>query len=122
MKLRRRFSLIAIASMFVTTPVYAANIACPGVVAPYLGIDSNGQVLTTIENAGTVGICSVSVTIGSITPATCQSWYSSILTQRTLGKKLTYYFDTANPTNAGVTTCASLGNWVTRVPYFVELN
>jgi hypothetical protein len=122
MKNRSRVSIIAIASVFITSPAYATNIGCPGVAAPYVGIDGGGVVATTIENAGVVNICSVSTTIGGVAPATCQAWYSTILTHRTLGKKLTYYFDTNNPTNAGVTSCASLGAWTTRVPYFVELN
>jgi hypothetical protein len=122
MTYRSHTALLTIVSVFAATSADAANIACPGVTTPYVGIDGNGQVMTTIENTGVIGICSVSITIGGITPATCQTWYSTILTHRTMGKKLTYYFDTTNPINAGVTTCASLGSWVTRIPYFVELN
>jgi hypothetical protein len=122
MKYRSHVSIVAIGVIFIVSPANATNIGCPGVVAPYVGIDGSGVVLTTIENAGTISICSVSTTMGGVTPSTCQAWYSTILTHRTLGKRLTYYFDTNNPTNTSVTTCASLGNWTTHVPYFVELN
>ena len=122
MKYRSRVSLMSVALIFASTPSYAANIGCPGVTLPYVGIDANGVVATTIENAGIVNICSVATTMGGVAPATCQSWYSTILTHRTISKKITYYFDTNNPTNIGITTCASLGNFQTRVPYFIELN
>jgi hypothetical protein len=57
---------------------------------------------------------------GGVTKEACAAWYGSLLTYKTMRLRARFYFDLTDPANAGVTTCATLGDWRSRHVYFLE--
>lgn len=94
-----------------------ANFLCQAIPADFLGIDAGGTVLTSIEGTGRIKICNLERDHAGIGAQTCAGWYSTLLTARS---KVSVYFDETNPLNVGSTSCATLGEWVVRVPYYLE--
>jgi len=122
MKRRVLWSMIAGMS-FVSGAASAAQFGCYQSSIGKLAVSNNGSLY--VETAfGTIGICDVDSTAGGVTAEVCRSWYSSLLTARATNTTASFYFDTANPDNAGLTpdvcTVANFGNWNTHPPYFVE--
>ena len=96
----------------------AAAYSCTGTVN-YLGLSNDGTVEVDNGN-GIWAVCSLSGTYGSTTTEACAAWYSGMLTARAGARTITIYF--APSDNAGIATCAGLGNWAGRYPYFVQLD
>ena len=97
-----------------------ANFACQATPADFLGIDAGGTVLTSIEGTGRIKVCNLEVELAGIGAKTCAGWYSTLLSAHMARSQVTVYFDETNPHNAGSTSCTTLGEWVVRVPYFLE--
>lgn len=103
-----------------STTAYAGGAICDAVPYARLGIDAGGGLLVDFSGAGIVNICSMTSSDRGISKEACTAWYSALLTHRASRTKVRFYFNTDNPANAGVTSCAALGDWATRSPYFME--
>lgn len=103
-----------------STTAHAGGIICDAVPYARLGLDAGGGLLVDISGAGIVNICSMTSSDRGISKEACTAWYSALLTHRASRTKVRLYFNTDNPANAGVTSCAALGDWATRSPYFLE--
>lgn len=119
-KFRRAAVLSGLLSLYPQTAL--ANFACQANPADFLGIDAGGTVLTSIEGTGRVKVCNLDGLQAGISANTCAGWYSTFLSARMARSKVTIYFDEANPQNAGATNCLTLGEWMTRAPYFIEFH
>lgn len=106
--------------MFSSTTAYAGGALCDAVPYARLGIDAGGGLLVDFSGAGIVNICSMTSSDRGISKEACTAWYSALLTHRATRTKVRFYFNNDNPANAGVTSCAGLGDWATRAPYFME--
>lgn len=102
------------------TACLATNFACGAGPINYLGMDANGVVQLSFSNVSFIDICSVNATFAGVGADVCKAWYSTLLTQRAQGKSMVMYFDSTNPSNAGIITCQALGPWTVRPPYFIE--
>lgn len=102
---------------------YATTFSCGPWSPAFLGVDSSGVVFSTVKGApGPIGVCNVTTTADNTSADTCRSAYAEILTARATGRKITFYFNSDQPSLGGIATCAGLGSWTTRVSYFVELD
>lgn len=111
----------AVITLVFTTIAPAAHAAvCDAVPYSRLGIDAGGSLFVDFDGAGIINICSITALDRGISKEACAAWYSVLLTNRASRTKVRFYFSTANSVNAGVTSCATLGDWVARAPYFVE--
>lgn len=101
-------------------PAAANALICRADPTRRLSIDSSGSVFVDIDGAGIVSICSMSYDRNGVTKEACNGWYSTLLTYRALRAKARLYFTPEAPGNNGVSSCASLGDWTTRTPYYME--
>lgn len=117
-----RHRTMLICAALLAAPAHAAGFSCGPAPITFLGIEGGtGYVLTSVGgSSGPTKICSVDTTIDSISPETCRSWLSSLMTLRSTGKKVVLYFNSETPSVGGVTNCAGLGGWAARIPYFLE--
>lgn len=99
----------------------AENFMCGPNTVDYLGLDSVGDVFTTVKDAGITLICNMNGTTGGTTAQACQGWYASLLTNRSRGKMVSFYFSSETPNIGGLTSCAAFGPWQVRSPYFLQL-
>lgn len=113
----KKIALICAAFISATPSPALASFACQGPVARLGG----GNALTVDIGYGMWTICSLEQTLGGITPQACESWYALFTSAKLGGKSMMLYFDPANPNNGGISTCAALGEWTQRVPFFLEL-
>jgi hypothetical protein len=104
----------------ISTPVSAGVVLCDAVPYARLGIDAGGSLLVDFAGSGIVNICNMGTADRGISKEACVSWYSGLLTHRASRTKVRFYFNDANPSNAGLTSCSGLGDWTARAPYFME--
>ena len=122
MKLYLKIAAAAAALSTIATPAAAATFSCASNVQSVFQAGSGTVWVTTSQ--GTFTFCAVTASSNGIAADTCKSWLSMLLTARGLSKQVKFYFDTADTPNANMTSpyCEAANfNWVTRVPYFVEL-
>lgn len=99
----------------------AATFSCTAQDPAWSGYAVHGGVSVKIEGAtGPISVCSTSVATDGLSTASCRDIFSTIVTAQASGRRLVFYFDSDYPSNSGISSCAQLGAWVTRVPYFVE--
>lgn len=116
---------IAVAGLMLTMTgaAYANNFLCGGPVN-YLAMSSSGLVNVDL-GFGIIGICNVSSAAGQVSPDACRSWYASLLTARSTGKRVTLYWNVTQPDNVGLQfgacTSANFGSWTFRPPYHFQL-
>lgn len=106
------------AVLLVAIPSAASAFTCTG-AASHLAIHRTGDVYVNI-GSGVWKICNLTQTIGAVPKESCESWYATLLSARLADRAVTLHFDATEPGNNGVTTCAELGSWVHRSPYYVE--
>lgn len=111
-------AVIAIGMLLFPVPAMAVGYTCTGTVN-YLGA-SNGGTLYLDNGNGIWAICNLTTNYGSTTKESCAAWYSGFLTARASVRTVTLYFNSEE--NAGITTCAALGTWTVRAPYFVQFD
>lgn len=104
--------VVGCAALLLASGASAANFTCTGKPNLYLGVGGDGTVYTTIDGK-IVGICSVAYQMGPVSSQGCTAWYSAMMTQRTLSKTVTLFFD--DPAHSG---CASIGMWTIAIPYY----
>jgi hypothetical protein len=98
-----------------------AGLICEVNTAGPIGVGGDSILYVQIIGAGILGICSMNGTsAGGTTKEACAAWYGAMLSYRAMRARAHFYFDTANPVNAGVNSCAELGDWRARTPYFME--
>jgi hypothetical protein len=85
-----------------------------------LGIGKDGSLQVDFVSAGIVTICSMTATERGVSKEACAAWFSALLSFRLAKVRARFYFSAADPGNANVTTCAQLGDWSVRTPYFLE--
>lgn len=115
-------SLLVVGSMLALPAVADAAFICAADPTKRLAIDSGGGVLVDIDGAGIINICSMSSDRNGVTKEACNGWYSTLLTYRSMRAKARLYFTPEAPGNSGVSSCAGLGDWTVRTPYFMEPN
>lgn len=113
-------AVIVAALLGCSTAAYADVSVCDAVPYARLGIDAGGELLVDFSGAGIIKLCSMTSSDRGISKEACTAWYSALLTHRASRTRVRFYFNTANPANAGVTSCAALGDWAVRAPYFME--
>lgn len=112
---------LTLLALIAAAPANAAVI-CLANPAGRLAVDAGGTVLVDFDGAGIVKICSMSSATAVVAKEACVAWYSTLLTYRTMRTKARFYFEESHQGNAGVTSCAALGDWVSRNPYYMEPN
>jgi hypothetical protein len=85
-----------------------------------LGIGKEGSLQVDFVSAGIVTICSMTATERGVSKEACAAWFSALLSFRLAKVRARFYFSAVDPGNANVTTCAELGDWSARTPYFLE--
>lgn len=103
-------------------PAQAARFWCPVGEVKYLAVTDTGLVYADI-GLGVWGICNIANDSMGIPPQVCQTWYSTLLTQRSIGQRIMLYFDTAHPSNSGTdpaVQCRDFGDWTLHVPYHIS--
>lgn len=84
------------------------------------GLDRYGSLNVDFIGAGIVNLCSMSADERGVTKEGCAAWYSALLSFKLARTRVVFYFNAADPGNAGLTTCAGLGDWTARTPYFLQ--
>lgn len=113
--------LVAVATAtFTSHPALAANFSCRALPTSYLGMNASGWVVVGVDGVGQLQVCNVQTQVGSVAPAACVGWYSTMLTWRSTGKFGWLYFDGGNSANSGATSCANFSAWDIRYPYHLE--
>lgn len=116
------YGLAALTSFLAAAPAMAVKFPCGPVSIGYLGLNQSGYIVTSVGDApGPLLICSINATVDSITATQCQAVFSMLLTLKSTGRRVVYYFDSSSPSNGGITTCPGLDAWSVRVPYHFEI-
>lgn len=115
-----RFGMLAAVATMVSTVVPAQAQICEINFGGRLGIGKEGALYVDFIGAGIVSICSMTTTERGVSKEACAAWYSTLLSLKLAKARARFYFNTTDPGNASITTCASLGEWVGRTPYFLE--
>ena len=110
---------VAAVSLVSAAPAMA-NFTCGANPNAYLGLNSEGWVAVSVNGVGVQSVCSVSNTVGGVSPEACQGWYSTLLTWRALGRQGVFYYNPDNSANQGKTACSQFAPWEIRIPYFLE--
>lgn len=118
MGIRRLAMLVGAITLLVPTSVSAGAFVCSVRPQTYLAMSGDGVVITQVEGAGFLGVCSVAFELGGVKPDACRGWYSTLLTWREAGKAGRFYFDEAS--FPGVTSCSQFSNWQIKIPYYLE--
>lgn len=118
MKYRRGMIAAVAALMSMAAPARAQ--ICEINFGGRMGIAREGALEVDFVGAGIVNICSMTATERGVSKEACTAWFSALLSFRLAKVRARFYFSAADPGNANITTCAELGNWSVRTPYFLE--
>lgn len=96
----------------------AATTYCEGLVT-HLGVDSEGQLLVSVNNYGVWNICNLKSAFSgngvNYAPETCRAWYAAVLSAQKTGSLILFYFSTSTDSYNGP-ACAAIGSWVVPNP------
>lgn len=98
----------------------SALVVCYANPVSGLGLDGDGTVIAWVEGNGMLKLCNLEQQFGAIGPKACAGWYSTLLTARAGRAKVALYLNEADPQNAGVQNCTTLGAWAARAVYYIE--
>lgn len=118
--MKYRFGKIAAIAALVSMAAPAQAQICQINFGGRMGISMGGQLQVDFADAGIVNICSMTATERGVSKEACTAWFSALLSFRLAKVRARFYFRAADPGNADVTTCAGLGDWSVRTPYFLE--
>lgn len=118
--MKYRFGMIAAVAALMSMATAAQAQICEINFGGRLGISKDGTLQVDFVSAGIVAICSMTATDRGVSKEACAAWFSALLSFRLAKVRARFYFSAADPGNANVTTCAGLGDWSVRTPYFLE--
>jgi hypothetical protein len=120
-----KYLAVAAAICALTSPQksLAVGFYCPPGKVNFLSLGDGGTVFVSTTTSVITAICSVSADFSNVKADTCRAWYASLLSQKSLGRSVTIFFDTANPYNTtmNTTNCTANAPWITHPPYNIQL-